>query len=70
MSDKASDHDIGEHIHTYKHLITSCRKEMSPILWERRDEFFCTECLDIKIKVRRDESAWQPSWWIRKEDVR
>ena len=70
MSNKASDHDVYEHIHTYEHLITSCKKEISPILWERRDEFFCTECLDIKVKVRRDEGVWQPQWWIRAGDIR
>ena len=72
MSDKASDHDANEHVHTYKHLITSCKKDSSKAgtEWERRDEFFCTECLNVKVKVQRDYGAWKPSWWIAPGDVR
>ena len=72
MSDKASDHDINEHVHTYKHLTTSCKKEYlrSGVIWERRDEFFCAKCLDITVKIRREEHSWKPPWWIEEKDVR
>ena len=72
MSDKASDHNTHEHIHTYEHLVTTCKKEGIGAYssWERKDEFFCTECLDIKTKTTHAEGSWPPSWWIEKEDVR